>query len=379
MVQERENPANSQDEGENRGDSESGGSASNNGDANQKNQNSGCGDSGQPDDKTAASSDSQSNEAQGKSAEPQDSAANPANPESSPEISGYRLDDLDALMSGDDEDAPQNLGDMLSARLDAQAAQNNDEGVIMATAGKKEVSAFSPEEKMEAMRNSAAMRQRLAGLLQARTLKQGGTGRSGKLNSAHLHRICAGNAKVFRRETERTALDTAVHILLDCSSSMRGASMSVARKACYALVKSLISVKGINLAVTAFPAECEDAAVYPAIRHGQRLKEMPALEAFGDTPLGPALWWVMREMLPMKESRKLIIILTDGAPNSVRAAKLAVSQCQKLKMEVMGIGIQTASIAHLLPKSGKVIWRLNELAPAMFELMRNALLNGGGK
>ncbi len=155
--------------------------------------------------------------------------------------------------------------------------------------------------------------------------------------------------------------------------------MSVARKACYALVKSLISVKGINLAVTAFPAECEGVAVYPVIRHGQRLKEMPALEAFGDTPLGPALWWVMREMLPLKESRKLIIILTDGAPNSVRAAKLAISQCQKLKMEVMGIGIQTASIAHLLPKSGKVIWRLNELAPAMFELMRNALLNGGGK
>lgn len=371
---ERENPANLQDEGENRGEGKSGGSSSSRGDANQQNQNSGQYHSGQPD-KTSTSSHSQNNDAKGGATEPQDSPANPANPENS----GCRLNDLDALLSDGDEDAPQNLGDMLSARLDAQATPNNDEGVIMATAGKKEVSAFSPEERMEAMRNSVAMRQRLAGFLQARTLKQGGTGRNGKLNSAHLHRICVGNAKVFRRKTERTALDTAVHILLDCSSSMRGMPMSVARKACYALVKSLVSVKGVNLAVTAFPADDEDVAVYPAIRHGQMVKEMPALEAFGDTPLGPALWWVMREMLPLKESRKLIIILTDGVPNSVKAAKLAISQCQKLKMEVMGIGIQTASITHLLPKSGKVIWQINELAPAMFELMRNALLNGGGK
>lgn len=298
--------------------------------------------------------------------------------QANPENSGFRKSDIDSLLVNDSRELPQNLGNILSTRLEAQTADKGS-GVVMAAISGKKTAIFPTSKKVEAMRGSVALRQRLAGLLQARTIRQCGTGRSGKPDSSCLHRICVGNTRVFRREAERIALDAAVHVLLDCSASMKGTAMSIAGKSCYALVKALAHANGVNLAVTAFPAERARVSVYPAIRHGQRVKEMPFLDAFGDTPLGPALWWAMREMLPLRERRKIILILTDGVPNSIKAARVAIAQCQKLKMEVMGIGIQSSAISHLLPKSSKVIGQLNELAPAMFELMRDALLNGGRK
>lgn len=308
---------------------------------------------------------------------PQNSEDNPEI-QTNPENSGFRELDIDSLLVNGSRELPQNLGSLLSARLEARTADKGS-GVVMAAVSGKKTAIFPAGKKAEAMSGSVALRQRLAGLLQARTIRQCGTGRNGKPDSSGLHRICVGNARVFGREAERIALDAAVHVLLDCSASMKGTAMSITGKSCYALVKALAHANGINLAVTAFPAEHARISVFPAIRHGQRVKEMPFLDAFGDTPLGPALWWVMREMLPLRESRKIILILTDGVPNSIKAARVAIAQCQKLKIEVMGIGIQSSAIRHLLPKSSKVIGQLNELAPAMFELMRDTLLNGGRK
>lgn len=272
---------------------------------------------------------------------------------------------------------PRTMGERLASELNLKAEESEGR-LTIATVGRKKVAPFSTAEMSEALRDSVAMRQRLAGLLQSQTMKQGGTGRKGKLDSSCLHRICVGNARVFRREAERIALDVAVHILLDCSYSMTGSSMEMARKACFAIIKALSGAKGINLALTAFPAE-NNEGVFPVIRHGASRQVMPALDPYGSTLLAPALWWVMRELLPQKEQRKIILLITDGVPDSVKATHQAIAQCEKLNFEVMGIGIECPGISYILPESSKVIWKLRELAPAMFELMQNALLKGGRK
>lgn len=287
--------------------------------------------------------------------------------------------DLEALLSGGGDNIPQNLGDMLSHELEAMASESPHDDIVIAIEADKYTSPFSADERTESLRESVAMRQRLAGLLQARTLIQGSLGRRGQLDSSCLHRIYVGNARVFRRNAERIALDTAIHILLDCSSSMSDANMCLARKACYAIVRSLANTRGVNLALTAFPGDFLINSVYPVVRHGHRTKEIPCFSAAGSTPLGPALWYVIREMMPLQESRKIVLILTDGVPNSIPQAETAITQCENLHMEVMGIGMASQSIQYLLPKSSKVIWTLNELAPAMFDLVKTALLNGGAK
>ena len=113
------------------------------------------------------------------------------------------------------------------------------------------------------------------------------------------------------------------------------------------------------------------------MRHGQKVPDCFDINASGGTPLAAALWWVMQTMLFLKEQRKIILIITDGVPDSTHAAIHAVTVAQKLGYEVYGLGIRDEHIAHLLPQTSRVINDLSDLAPVMFDMLQNALLKGG--
>ena len=49
-----------------------------------------------------------------------------------------------------------------------------------------------------------------------------------------------------------------------------------------------------------------------------------AVSATGCTPLGETFWWVLQKMQPLPESRKIILILTDGDPDSFKVAHDAI-------------------------------------------------------
>jgi nitric oxide reductase activation protein len=55
--------------------------------------------------------------------------------------------------------------------------------------------------------------------------------------------------------------------------------------------------------------------------------------------MGEALWWVMQDMLPLSERRKLILVVTDGEPDSLECATQAIEQGEKAGFEIYGIGI----------------------------------------
>ena len=179
---------------------------------------------------------------------------------------------------------------------------------------------------------------------------------------------------MFRKEEERPGLNTAVHILLDVSGSMSGVAINLARQACYAVAKALHGTKGINPAVTSFPAKTPADSVCPLMEHGAKLPPYMNIGAFGGTPLAPALWWVMQTMLPLKESRKLILILTDGDPDAIAPTVKALEAASRAGFEVYAIGIKSTAIARLLPQTSRCITTLAELAPAMFTLLQKALL-----
>lgn len=275
------------------------------------------------------------------------------------------------------DDAPMNLGDILSDEINSHGISDKKDALCVARIGRKTIAQFPHDEKIEALRSSVSMRHRLSGLLLAKIDSKGWLGRKGRLDTHDLHRICVGNTRLFRKSVDKQGLSTAIHILLDCSTSMYGESMSMARKACLAIVSALSGIKGINLALTAFPAEDGENTVYPVFRHGHKAIAMPALCARGETPLGPAIWWVLTDMLPLQENRKIVFIITDGAPTSVKAAKTAIGQCLKFGIELMGVGIRSQAIDHLLGDKGRTIWKLEELGPAIFELLGNALVTGG--
>jgi len=181
---------------------------------------------------------------------------------------------------------------------------------------------------------------------------------------------------VFRVKAERVGIDTAVHILLDCSGSMVR-RIRLACQACYAVASALDASK-INVAVTAFPSSQLPSGSYstvaPIIAHGQKVHIGLDLTPAGGTPMGEALWWVMQDMLPLSERRKIILVVTDGEPDSVDCAVQAIEQGSRAGFEIYGIGITSPGINMLLSGRSVVVNSMADLAPAMFALLENAIL-----
>ncbi|WBF66030.1 VWA domain-containing protein [Desulfovibrio subterraneus] len=295
-------------------------------------------------------------------------------PSSSQEPDAQSLQELLAISADAlPVDLGQRVGQTLSARVHVEPANAL---LSVAREGHKYLSGLSPDQLRDTKLATNGMAARFHGLLQAAHLTRCGSGRRGRVDTRSLHKIATHDPKVFLRNIQRPGINTAVHILLDCSGSMRK-RMTLACQATYAVARALERT-GINIGVTAFPAEfCPNAGwttLKPIVRHGHKLHADFGLAAGGQTPLGPALWWVMQEMQPLQEHRKIVLIMTDGEPDCTVTASEAIQATERIGMELYGVGIMSSAIQQLLPGTSTTIWELSELAPAMFSLLRKALI-----
>ena len=284
---------------------------------------------------------------------------------------------LKALFHAEAQDLPQNIGEIMRIELANSSAESSGDALTVAVEATRHAAALPAEQKLQALQASIALRTRLQGFLQAQTQRRCSIGRKGTLHANSLHRLQVGNVRVFQQESVQLGLNTAVHVLLDVSGSMAGAPINLANRACYAVATALSHIRGVNPAVTAFPATTVTNSVFPIIRHGQTVPDMFDIRASGGTPLAGALWWVLQTMLPLKEQRKMILVITDGMPDNPRAANNAIGVAQKLGFEVYGLGIRDEHITHLLPHTSKVVNDLPDLVPSMFAMLQTALLKGG--
>ena len=271
---------------------------------------------------------------------------------------------------------PVDMGNWLGKQLEAHAAGESGRKVEMAVEGSCEVHLLPDQDREKAVRMATALKARMLGMLQAHTLRHAISGRQGKLETGKLYRLSTRSPRVFQKRASVHKLDTAVHILLDSSGSMHGESIKLAVQACYAVGKALEHLSGISLGITSFPAYREGKiGVFPLVRHGQKMTDRMQMQAHGGTPLAEALWWVMRQMLILKETRKVVLILTDGVPDDVPQCLQALEALRKTGVEVYGIGMKFDCISSLLPDtSSRVISRFEELSPALFEVLQHALL-----
>lgn len=283
---------------------------------------------------------------------------------------------LSDLFDQSPDDLPRSFGEILAEKLEENACATSEAGFSVAKCERRQSGKLPDAERSLALRSSNALRQRLSGLLQAAELKRIAQGRRGKLNTASLYRLSVGNPRVFCRESERQGQNSAVHLLLDASSSMEGEAIRLARQACFAAANALSCIKGVNPAVTVFPGR-DYGGVYPIMTHSQKLADNFGVDAYGGTPLTPALWWVAQALYPLSEQRKIILLITDGMPNHIESAMEAIKIISRLGVEIYGIGIKCNFIQRLLPDHSRVIHNLAELAPCLFGLLQESLLRGG--
>ena len=292
------------------------------------------------------------------------------------EVSEHAREHVQSLLGAGEDALPQNLGSILASVLKETSRESVQSSIDVAIQTSKCTGPLSGDDIQEARQASTALRSRLGGLLQTKVLARAAGGRRGSLDTGQLHRLAVSDPRVFRIKAERVGIDTAVHILLDCSGSMVR-RIHLACQACYA-VASALEASRINIAVTAFPGtqtpDGSYSTIAPVIRHGQKVTPNLDLSPAGGTPMGEALWWVMQEMLPLVEKRKLVLIVTDGDPDSVDCATQAIEQGLMAGFEIYGIGITSQAIMGLLPGRSVVVNAMPELAPAMFTLLENAIL-----
>ena len=217
---------------------------------------------------------------------------------------------------------------------------------------------------------TAKLRTRLHGRLQALAdCPNDPVVRGGRLDASRLWRAPLPGARIFRRHQEDVVTDTAVLLLLDRSSSMSGERIDVARHALYATALAMESIDGVSVAAAAFPGTDF------VLRFGDRVAgrhDRFAVSAAGGTPLADALWQLLPALLAREEPRKLLVVLSDGAPDDPDAAKLALGAAIRAGIEVLGLGIQTHALASLIPNSG-AISHVDELPGALLGALETTL------
>jgi cobalamin biosynthesis protein CobT len=212
--------------------------------------------------------------------------------------------------------------------------------------------------------------------------------RSGRLHTAGLHRLAAGDDRVFRRLHVNESKDIAVGLLIDNSGSMEGIKVQTAMEAGYALSSTLERV-GIQHEVLGFTTkwhpwgkeiqEAREAAnasgipysryepIYMPVYKGfderltfevkRRFAAAPHQDLMGSNVDGESVEYAAYRLLRRKETRKVLLVLSDGNPIADgdvkglrRHLKETVEQVEKRGIETVGIGILTDAPRHYYPK-----------------------------
>ena len=273
-----------------------------------------------------------------------------------------------------EENLPKTFSEQLADRLGTVSAQTPEEQQIhLAIPVRQTPAPLSEEEQRKALAETTGLRHRLQGMLQAMRMRDTAPSRHGRLCPHNLHRMFVGNPKIFQSNSPIPAVNTALHLLVDCSGSMVGKPIRHARQACFAIASALKAIPGINLGVTTFPAQGETYSVAPVLEHGKPFHSNFLFETTGSTPLTEALLWATQELCKQPEPRKILIVLTDGSPDNPITCKQAIAEASHF-IEIYGLGIWDESIKKLLPGRSSAINFLSDLSSALFNILQNTLI-----
>ena len=282
--------------------------------------------------------------------------------------------ELNNLLQAQADQLPQDMGHILQTAMGEQNVDAiNRHGV--AVIGHKALKPLTTAEQDAIQRITAGLQAKLLGKLQASRMVRQRPSHKGKLDPKRLYGIRFGQRRVFLTHEPKPAINTAVHILLDSSASMQP-RIELACMACNAVAQALIRV-GIPTGITAFPGKPDRSktpSIVPILCQGDVRQAGFSIEASGNTPLAEALWWVLQRLVPEPQGRKIILILTDGAPDDLTRAQRAVTAGLSIGMEIYALGIDTPQIVNLLPNSANIT-NLSELPSAVFALLEQALVS----
>ncbi|MCW7552717.1 VWA domain-containing protein [Endozoicomonas gorgoniicola] len=297
----------------------------------------------------------------------------------------FQEESIRTVLESDNSDWPEDLFQSLASEMEGWSLRQEGglsavtttpsvDRVEVLNADKIEGQSLLWRTKAESSRLAA----QLTGLVQAKTMSRDRTGKRGKkLDGKLLHRMAIGDSRLFCKRSETITIDATVHLCLDISSSM-SSRMELAREAVLALAYGLNQINGVTVSVSAYPGK-NDSGVFEVMKPNDQLQDMAAvlsaLNAHDSTPMATGLWHSVHQVLQARAKRRLIIMITDGAPDFDHHQPVMdlVKRCESSAIEVVGLGINVHSVEQLFPRS-VVITELHELKSALFEQARLLLV-----
>lgn len=269
------------------------------------------------------------------------------------------------------------VGARAAALLHTQAASTDAHRVTMASYESPPPHPAAHALPRDVRAATAALRRRLAYVVQARCQATTVVGRRGRrLAGAALYRLTVGDPRLFCRRIDGETLDTAISVLLDRSGSMVS-EMMIASRAVLALALALDELAGVACQVAAFPGEHEGLMPLKEINErARRVAGRFELKANGTTPLAAALWRVAFDLTLRPVARRCVVVITDGQPDDSVATRDIIARCRQSGIEVVGLGIGL-SLSQLQAVFGAAeaqsIDHIQDVAPALFDLLAQRL------
>lgn len=227
--------------------------------------------------------------------------------------------------------------------------------------------------------HTIAIKARLQMLLQSKRYEPSYLSDKGtRVSSAALTRIFHGDARIFTRRDEVKAINTHVHLLVDTSGSMgdpvssTSTRVQLAMEAAYLAAKAASMVPKTTITVTAFPGSSGEHVNFLAEPGKPIDPRRFVCAADHGTPLSEALMAVAPAICARPEKRKIVIVVTDGQPNTPDMAKEVIRLFTRSGIEMVGLGIEEQSVHELFP-TATVINDVAQLSNALMQCLSNKL------
>lgn len=217
--------------------------------------------------------------------------------------------------------------------------------------------------------------------------------RSGKLDTSRLTDALRRRDDLFRRKEEAHLVNSAVSLLVDASGSMGGHKFEHACASACMLAEALQGI-GVNVEIAGFTEACSSSKglIHDVwLPFGRRyvrdnvLKQMGVMsEYLLNNADGENILYAYNRLKNQKEARKILIVLSDGAPAAEGPAgatmgvgeftKKVIKDIEKDKrVHLVGIGIGGHDTSFLYKNSVKVEHHA-PLEPALLEVVKNAVI-----
>ena len=215
-----------------------------------------------------------------------------------------------------------------------------------------------------------------------------------RLNVKRAIRIPLGETRVWNKKTYDLDHNTSIHVLVDASSSMLSRASDGnfpdykltrcdhAKICAYCIAKALEGIPNTESQVTFFPAVCtkddrDDDCGYEigmckqANESVQRTLKYFDQSPSGSTPMAQALAYALSKFKYSDKDRNIILIITDGMPDSIANVQRQLQQIEHLGVELRVLSINCETAQKLFPNcvvtdAGDLINNANKVVKQLF-------------